>query len=197
MAASDNMALVQRLFEEVWNRGEEDVLDELLISPSHETSGPQDTTQLRLTLRMLRAALPDWQVTVEEIVAMPDRVFTRWHATGTHGGPFMSLAPTGRRVTATGVSMFHIARGRIQDARVQRDSASMFQQVCTALTSEPLAQAASGARGRRVALLASTRPTGEDLMPPLLNHLLAGVGASNPANAPMAAAPNAVRTSGI
>lgn len=115
MSGSDNMALVQRLFEEVWNRGNEDVLDEVLIASSHEPSEPQivpDTTQLRMTMRMLRAAVPDWQVTIEEIIGLPDRVFVRWHAAGTHGGPFMSLAPTGRRVTASGVSMFHMAHGR-------------------------------------------------------------------------------------
>lgn len=139
MSIADNIVLVQRLFEEIWNQGNEDRFEELLTCMPYDGSHDElcpDTTLLRTSLRILRAALPDLHVMIDQMIGMPDRVLTQWHACGTHLGPFMGLPATGKIVSASGISIFYIANRRIQDARVSRDSLSMLQQVCMALTDE-------------------------------------------------------------
>ena len=43
-------------------------------------------------------------VTIEDIVAEGDKVWVRVTATGTHKGEYRGLAPTGKKITLTGVS---------------------------------------------------------------------------------------------
>jgi predicted ester cyclase len=45
---------------------------------------------------MLRTAFPDLRFTIEEVVAEGDTVAARVTLSGTHLGPFLSMAPTGR-----------------------------------------------------------------------------------------------------
>ncbi|HEX6292174.1 MAG TPA: ester cyclase [Herpetosiphonaceae bacterium] len=160
MSATANQALVRTFFDAVWNQGDETILDNLLAPRSGRsiaTRLSRDTAYIRANVRILRAAFPDWRVTIEEMIAMPDRVLTRWCAEGTHLGSFMGFAPTGRRISATGISIFYITGGRIQDARVSRDSLSMLRQVCAGLSKGPTAQRAistvtDGEQGEALAL---------------------------------------------
>jgi hypothetical protein len=47
---------------------------------------------------MLLAAFPDLRMVPEDVIASGDRVVARVRATGTHKGPFMGIAATGKRV---------------------------------------------------------------------------------------------------
>jgi len=48
--------------------------------------------------RMLRAAFPDMKMIVEDVIASGDKAVARVRVTGTHTGPFMGMAATGKRV---------------------------------------------------------------------------------------------------
>jgi predicted ester cyclase len=55
-------------------------------------------------------AFPDLMVTVEDLIAEGDRVAARVVVDATHDGTFMgSIAPTGRRVSVSGIDIFQIA----------------------------------------------------------------------------------------
>ena len=130
-AAADpaaNKALVRRFFEEVFNRGNLAVVDELWIADRIE-SGKRATEHVR-------TAFPDYHRTIEAQVAEGDLVVTRWTMRGTHQGPYRSgalgrtLAPTGRPVEVPGTSIHRIAGGRIVESWVQgNDSAQLLLQL--------------------------------------------------------------------
>ena len=44
---------------------------------------------------MMRSALPDLRITIEDDMSEGDKVVTRWIAQGTHQGELMGAAPTG------------------------------------------------------------------------------------------------------
>jgi predicted ester cyclase len=126
--AAANKALVRRFMEEVFNRGNLAVVDELW-KPDRIEAGKRATEHLR-------TAFPDYHRTVEAQVAEGDLVVTRWTMRGTHRGPFRSgalgrtLAPTGRRVEVPGISIHRLAGGRIVESWVQgNDSAQLLLQL--------------------------------------------------------------------
>ncbi|HEX6290372.1 MAG TPA: ester cyclase [Herpetosiphonaceae bacterium] len=128
MSAETKLALIQRLFDHVWNQGQTQLLDELLVAEQTSDSLQPAIQQIRANMRMLRAAFPDWQTTIEDTIVMPDRVLVRWTACGTQRGEFMGMAPTGTWLETSGISVYFISGERIREARVQRDSVEMIRQ---------------------------------------------------------------------
>ena len=132
--SEQNKALVRRTIEEIWNKGNLAVADEL-IAPNHVAhdpanpnpgSGPEVTKQ---QASMYRTAFPDLHMTIEDQVAEGDQVVTRWTATGTHRGDLMGIAPTGKQMTITGINISRIAGGKAQEDWTNWDTIGMMQQL--------------------------------------------------------------------
>jgi predicted ester cyclase len=128
MSTEANKALIQRFFEEVFNRGDLEAIDELWIDGAEE-SGKRAVTHVR-------TAFPDYHRTIEQQIAEGDTVVTRWTMRGTHRGPFTSqtlgrvVGPTGRSVTVPGVSIHRVTDGRVVEAWVTgNDSLELLQQI--------------------------------------------------------------------
>ena len=71
--------------------------------------------EVRAFFAELFAAIPDFAFAVESMTIEDDRAAVRWHATGTFSGetPFLGIAPTGQRVTLTGLDLVRVRDGRI------------------------------------------------------------------------------------
>ena len=57
---------------------------------------------------MFLKSFSDVHETIEDITAEGDKVWHRFRCTGTHTGEFRGLAPTGKKVTWTGVNFWRI-----------------------------------------------------------------------------------------
>ena len=85
--SEQNKAQIRRVIEEVYNRGDLGVVDEVAASDlvihasSQEIRGREGAKQY---VAALRAGFPDLHFTVEDQVAEGDMVVTRWTARGTH-----------------------------------------------------------------------------------------------------------------
>ena len=77
----------------------------------------------------LRTAFPDIEIDDEDNIAQGDRVGMRWTMRGTHDGDFWGMAATGRKVEVTGMDVFRIADGRIQDAWIETDYMTLLRQL--------------------------------------------------------------------
>ena len=116
-----NKTIVRRLFEEVWNKGNLSVADEL-FAPNydhHDPSTPDfgrgpESEKKRATL--YRTAFPDLRLTIEDIIAEGDAVMARWSCRGTHNGDLSGIAPTGKQFTISGVSPSESASRRRSSA---------------------------------------------------------------------------------
>ena len=60
-------------------------------------------------------AFPDYHTEIEDEFTDGDRVVIRWRSRGTHQGEFQGIAPTGRQITVTGITISRIAEGKIAD----------------------------------------------------------------------------------
>jgi steroid delta-isomerase-like uncharacterized protein len=76
-----------------------------------------------------RSAFPDVRSVVEDQIAEGDKVVTRWTSRGTHRGDLNGIAPTGKRMELTGVTIERIADDRIVEVWVTKDDLGMLQQL--------------------------------------------------------------------
>ena len=136
MSTEENKALVQRAYEEAWNRKNLDALDELLPADydmHRDTAGRSGRDVIKEAIGNYHAAFPDLQVTIEHLIAEGDIVVMRGIWRGTHLGmmktAYGSMPATGKEMSWTGTHLFRIADGRIAEAFYQTDWLAIYQQL--------------------------------------------------------------------
>lgn len=97
---SDLKALAMRVYDEVFNGGNLDLIDELLADDfvEHEQIPglPANKEAPKVFMTMARNAFPDFRMTVQDVLQDGNKVIVRARAAGTHEGEFMGMAPTGK-----------------------------------------------------------------------------------------------------
>jgi steroid delta-isomerase-like uncharacterized protein len=132
--SEENKRVQRRVIEEVFNRGDLDLVDELFSQNhvQHDPSGPQvgqGTEEFKGTVSAIRAAFPDLHMQIEDHIAEGDRVVTRWVGSDTHRGDFMGVPPTGNRVSMTGTVIDRFADGKIEESWNLYDALGMLTQM--------------------------------------------------------------------
>jgi steroid delta-isomerase-like uncharacterized protein len=114
---TDNIAVVRRYFEEVWNKGELNLIGELVsdkfIGELPILGEIRGLEAVRQQVQTFRTTFPDLRMTIDDIGMVGDRVFTRWTGRGTHKGSFMGIPPTNNRGEVSGISIHKLANGKI------------------------------------------------------------------------------------
>jgi steroid delta-isomerase-like uncharacterized protein len=129
--ATDNIALVRRYIEEVWNKGNLDVLSEL-IADKYVAVEPllgeiKGVDALRKQVQSYRTAFPDLRMSIEDMGMSGDRVFVRWIGRGSHKGMFIGVSPTNNRGEIRGISLYRLMNGKIVEDQAVFDSLALFQ----------------------------------------------------------------------
>jgi predicted ester cyclase len=115
---SDPERLFRHLIDEGFNAGNLSVAD-AVTSPDfaeHQDFGPDHAPGaegVRAVIASLRRAFSDFHLRIEDIVVSGDTAWARMTATGTHDGPFMGHAPTGRAMRADVFDVIRVADGRM------------------------------------------------------------------------------------
>jgi len=129
-----NKNVVRRLFEEVWNKSNLPVAEEV-FAPSyvhHDPATPDvgrgpESEKKRATL--YHTAFPDLRLTIEDIIAEGETVMARWSCRGTHKGDLSGIAPTGKQFTISGVSIVRFANGKMVEGWINWDALGLMQQL--------------------------------------------------------------------
>ena len=134
MSAEQNKALVRHMVDETFNRGNIGLVDEFLSPDFVEREVlppgiPSGREGVKLLAAMLHSAFPDFQATIEDIVAEGDKVVIRWKGEATQEGAFGGIPATGKSATWTGISIFRIAEGKVAEAIGEEDALSVLQQL--------------------------------------------------------------------
>ena len=137
MSLEKNKAII-RSYIEALNKRNLDILDELM-APDYVDHALQlrglETNKQNFTMTI--KGLPDWHETIEGIVAEGDKVWLRFKGTGTHTGelggvlsPTEVLAPTGKKITITGVVIYRIANGKmVEKEAAEYDFLDFYKQL--------------------------------------------------------------------
>ena len=133
MSVEQNKATVRRLIEEVINKGNIDLFDELVASdlvdhalPPGFPPGAQGTKQF---FRLLRAAFPDLRYTIENAVGEGDYVTQRLTAQGTMKGELMGMPPSGKHAVWSSMDFVRLKDGKVVEYWGIEDQLSMLQQL--------------------------------------------------------------------
>jgi len=122
MPTEQNKALVRRFYEEVWNKGNYSLADELVDNDGsrydHETTGPNSAEIQKQAAAGFRRLFPNCQMVIEMMVAEDEWVAARWRIQGTY-------KETGRPIADyTAQNMW-----RIRDGKLVEDDLLVFHQL--------------------------------------------------------------------
>jgi steroid delta-isomerase-like uncharacterized protein len=133
MSTETNKALARRIYEELFRRGNADFLDEALapgyVLHAAGMPGPAGAEAAKQGTIQMRAAFPDFDHTIEDLVAEGDHVVARWTARGTHRGTFNGIPATGKPVTISCITFLRLADGKVVEEWVQMDALGLLQQL--------------------------------------------------------------------
>jgi predicted ester cyclase len=129
MSAEENKTLVRREQEELWNHtGDLDSAEKLYAAGQAEAAKQEAAD--------FRQGFPDVTSTIEDLIAEGDKVVARWRSRATHQGEYMGIAPTGKEVEFTGISVYRIEEGKIAQSWNIEDQLGLMRQIGAVAESE-------------------------------------------------------------
>jgi steroid delta-isomerase-like uncharacterized protein len=130
------MTFLERWFEEVWNKGREEAIDEMAIPDAitHGLEHPDGTPvkgreAFKDFHKVFCSAFSDVHVKVEDTLTEGDKVMARCVVTGTHTGDGLGRPATGKPVKFTGMCVARLENGKLAEAWNNFDLATMYRQL--------------------------------------------------------------------
>lgn len=134
--SEENKQLLRRWFEEVWNKGRADAIDEMFDEygiahglsddPSNPIRGPRD---FRPFHTLFREAFPNMAIVVEDLIAEGDKAVARCSVRAKHEGDFLGSVASQSPVEFTGIAIVRIENGKIVEAWNNFDFMTLHKQV--------------------------------------------------------------------
>ena len=130
------MTFLEEWFEEVWNKGREEAIEEMML-PDVETHGLQHPDGTRVNGRQafrsfhkqLRSSFSEIHVEVQQTVTEGNMTMALCEVTGIHTGDGLGWPATGKRVAFTGMCLVRLQDGRVAEAWNQFDFESLYRQL--------------------------------------------------------------------
>jgi steroid delta-isomerase-like uncharacterized protein len=135
MSAEENVQIMRRWFQEVWNEGRTETIHQLFSSegvahgqesPEAELCGP---AEFEAFVKKTRGAFPDMKLVVEDVFATGDKGVLRWSGVMTHTGDTMGMPGSGRPVQLRGITLVRFAGGKVVESWDNWDQLGMLQQI--------------------------------------------------------------------
>jgi predicted ester cyclase len=130
---SMHIQIIDRWFEEMWNKGNNRVAYEVISGDviDHDpvvgqAPGPLGVIQ---KFTMFRNAFPDLYMTQEFRIPRGDLLAVRWKFVGTNTGPFLGNMPTNRRGTMTGIVIYRFEGSQVAEVWEGRNMFELAQQL--------------------------------------------------------------------
>ena len=142
MTAEQNKALLQGYIKAVWDQQNPAAVDQFL-APNYRrhvsaTGTPLTRADQKQLLTRFRAAFPDIQITVEEMIAEGDRIAFRSTMRGTHQGEFQGIAFTGNTVTVGLLDVIRIENGKFVEQWGGPNLLDLLQQLGAKISAAPV-----------------------------------------------------------
>jgi steroid delta-isomerase-like uncharacterized protein len=132
MSIEENKNIVRR-YQEIYNSNHLESLSEVvaedLLTPKIMPGMPPGLEGGKKVHTTTLIGMPDWQTTIDDLIAEGDKVVARVTMTGTHTGDFWGIPATGKRVEFTGIYIVRIADGKIVEHWGEEDAVSLLQQL--------------------------------------------------------------------
>jgi predicted ester cyclase len=131
-----NKATVRRIVEDIQNRHDLERMDDFFapnfinhLEPADLSSEHNSVERAKIIFREMFAAFPDLHVTIQDQLAEGDKVVTHKLFQGTHQGPFMGVAPTGRPIAFAVIDILRLDNGKVVEHWAIQDRLALMQQL--------------------------------------------------------------------
>ena len=132
MTIEENKQIVRR-YQDIYNSNDLDALSEVLSddiqTPKIMAGIPTGFEGAKAAHRLMLAGFPDYQTSIDDLVAEGDKVVARITMSGTNTGSFMGIPATGKHISFTGIYITRIAEGKIVEHWGEEDGVSLLQQL--------------------------------------------------------------------
>jgi predicted ester cyclase len=133
MSTEQNKTIARRYAEELqdfWRSGDLSFVDRIFDSNYiQHVPGVPPNMSVKQIFAALRAGFPDFQTTIEDLIAEGDKVAVRISWQGTHKGELMGIPPTCKHVKVTEMQIYRMTNGKIVERWVESDVLGMMQQL--------------------------------------------------------------------
>lgn len=124
--------VARRWFEEVWNKGRLDAVDELATEDAKGYGFPQPDSalnreQFKQYVMEFRESFSHVHVNMDETVSEGYRIAVRWTGHMKHTGSGLGFPATGQTVQVHGMTILHLREGRICEGWNALDLGSVIQ----------------------------------------------------------------------
>lgn len=133
MSTEQNKATVRRVYDEVVNRGNMTLIEELwspdYVNHAAAPGTPPTRDSLRAYFTALRTAFPDIHYRVDDTIAEGDKVVIRTTVTGTMKGDFSGMAASGKSASWEEIHITKFKDGKVASHWSLVDQLKMLQQL--------------------------------------------------------------------
>ncbi|WP_343308155.1 ester cyclase [Chitinophaga niabensis] len=131
---ANNKRIIERYYNEVWNEGKLEVLDELLsedyINHTPSTPNPPPGPDgLKPIIQAIRKGFPDLHYEIQDIIVTEGKAVARVIMTGTQTDTLFGMPPTGRKITVNQINIEQIENGKITQHWRVTDELTMMKQL--------------------------------------------------------------------
>lgn len=133
-AEDKNRQIIQTYYNEVWNKGDVDVLDNLLSKDyiNHTPSTPNPpigAAGLKPIIKAIRKGFPDLHYEIKDIIVTKNKAVARVVMTGTQTDTLFGIPPTGKHIEVNQINIEQIESGRITEHWRVTDELGMMKQL--------------------------------------------------------------------
>lgn len=115
MSVEENIAIVRRLIEGGFSDGNADLVDEVMAPGciEHQRGNKPGADGAKQVIRTLHTWFSEFELTIEEIAASGNMVWSRNVARGVNTGSIMGFPPTGKRVQVDVFDLVRLENGKV------------------------------------------------------------------------------------
>ena len=134
MSTEENKAIISRYFDEVVNQGKMELYSEFMAEnvlgyDATDTEPKVGFENVKQVMILFRAAFPDLQCPLYDILAEDDKVAARWGLHGTHSDLFMGVPASGKTVDVSGIIIYRLENHKIVEYWGRFDTLGLMKQV--------------------------------------------------------------------
>jgi predicted ester cyclase len=129
LSVEENKALIRKGIEAINEQKNFAILDDLAAPDYIDHSNQLNREGAKQFYTILLKGFPDYYRKVEDITAEGDKVWVHSTTKMTHTGEFRGVAPTGNKVTITGLNIYRIVDGKMVEGWSVTDSLDLLTQL--------------------------------------------------------------------
>jgi len=134
--AKENKAIVRRLYEEGWGKGDLNVIENIFakehiihwndLNPIDQN---RTSNEVKEIVKAYRNAFPDLQVIIDNIIAEDDKVAVQVTFIGTHEKEYESFQPTMKKSRFTDMQIIKLQNGKIVESNLASGGLNYFYSI--------------------------------------------------------------------